>query len=620
MLRSTPVMMVAMMALAGCGAEYDLAVSGDDLGLPIDCDIEPIVPEETDLSTCQPEVGTFVPIVEWGAGNGASSRSVPAVADLDGDGLPEIIANFSTGLFLSKGELVILDGHGNELRRTNPGIGYASGPTVVDLDADGTPEILVVRALGSQMPLQDGSYSVAAYSPDLTLLWESATYDQTHFDYATGIAVSDMDHDGSPEIVAGRVILNSDGTEKGVGNGGHGSWGEMPNIMGGAPVTEASLPAIADLDLDGVEEVITGNTWYNPDGSTKWLGASQEDGMVAIANLDGDPEGEVIVSSFDGVRAVDTDGSIMWGPLTLTNANIVSPAAIADLSGDGMPNIVVAGGNQLVALHADGTEYWSAAVQDLSGATGASIFDFDGDGVPEVVYIDETDMLVFDGRTGTVKFLSDEHSSNTMMDYPVIADVDADGQAEIVVAHAGLTRALSVYGDMDMSWAPARRIWNQHAYSINNIEDDLTVPVTAVQAFTTHNTWHSAIDTRLLEGNLAEVTAEIVTTCDTDCEQGRYHVVGRLLNRGEADVPAGMWLSLYAVNGINVNLLGSAQTEDITPAQMSSAPIAFEVQATDVMDMTLIRLVADDDGSGFSALAECDENDNASELVGPFCN
>src|SRR5690606_16751416 len=117
-------------------------------------------------------------------------------------------------------------------------------------------------------------------------------------------------------------------------------------------------------------------------------------------------------------------------------ANILSVPAIDDLDGDGMPEIVVAGGSQVVVFHHDGQVFWTHdEVHDVSGATGASIFDFDADGNKEVVYIDEVAVYAFDGRNGNVLFRSDAHASNTLFDYPVIADVDADGSAEIVVAH-----------------------------------------------------------------------------------------------------------------------------------------------------------------------------------------
>ena len=52
----------------------------------------------------------------------------------------------------------------------------------------------------------------------------------------------------------------------------------------------------------------------------------------------------------------------------------------------------------------DGTELWRMPVIDASSRrTGSSVFDFEGDGVAEVVYADEETLWVFDGSTGSVE-------------------------------------------------------------------------------------------------------------------------------------------------------------------------------------------------------------------------
>ena len=64
-------------------------------------------------------------------------------------------------------------------------------------------------------------------------------------------------------------------------------------------------------------------------------------------------------------------------------------------------------------------------------STGSSVFDFDGDGRAEVVYGDECFTRVYDGITGKVLY-SRYRTSCTWYENPVIADVDADFNAEIV--------------------------------------------------------------------------------------------------------------------------------------------------------------------------------------------
>ena len=619
MLRSV----VLMVLVSGC-SEFGLGTTADDLGIPLDCDLEEIFPEEVaSIDTCADLPGGFVPIVEWGAGEGMSSRGVPAVADLDGDGLPEIIANFTAGILpgADPGEIYVFSGTGElQWNTTGARLAFASGLSVGDVDGDGHPDIFGVRALGIQFPTENYPYSIVRFDWQGNEIWESAQYVRDDFDYATGIVLSDMDHDGSVEIVAGRVILREDGSERGRGTMGRGSYGALPNLFDPSnPYSEATISAVADIDLDGIEEVITGNAIYSPDGDILWSDPSQSDGMIAIVNLDGDPEAERLVCSHNGVRAVDTDGTIIWGPFYPENSNIISPPAVADVNGDGLPEIFVAGGNQLVALRSDGVVLWTAPVIDESGASGASVFDFEGDGIMDVVYIDEQNMSVFDGQTGELKFFSTEHASDTMMDYPVIADFDADGQAEIIVVHANFSRAMSVYGDENGSWSPARRVWNQHAYSISNIADDLTIPVESEQSFTTHNTWHSATDTRYLSDSLKELSGEILDSCSVDCAQGRLYIVGRVVNHGADPVTEPIPVALYAVRGGIPSLVAQVQSEAPTAPGSTGTPFAFQVSTADIEGAESLRMVVDDDGSGLGVHFECNETDNVAELVGPFC-
>ena len=64
-------------------------------------------------------------------------------------------------------------------------------------------------------------------------------------------------------------------------------------------------------------------------------------------------------------------------------------------------------------------------------------------------------------------------SEITIMQYPIIADVDADGNAEIVSVGSDKLNILESSGP---SWAPARKVWNQYMYNVTNVNEDLTIP------------------------------------------------------------------------------------------------------------------------------------------------
>lgn len=622
----------SVLALAAGCSDYNLNGDKDSNPGGVDetegTDVEIIVttceldqPEPLQVGTtedCKFDIGGFEPVVAWTGGDGKSSRATVAVADLDGDDKPEIIANITAGILpgKNKGVITVYHGHTGKLAwEADAQLGYASALAVGDLDVDGVPEIVGVKEIKNST-IGKGEYAVVCYDNEGTLLWESEHFEGDDFDYATSPILADLDADGDPEIVAGRVILRSDGTTRGIGEWGRGSWGTIK--LGGATLDEAAVPAVADLDLDGQQEVIVGNAMYDADGNTLWHDPGQADGMIGIANLDNDDAGEFVVSSFNTVRAVDTDGTLLWGPKTIETANIVSPPAIADLDRDGRVDVVVAGGNVLRAYKWNGDVLWDVQVEDMSGASGASIFDFEGDGYVEVVYMDEIQVIAVDGETGAIKFWSDQHGSDTMMDYPVIADVDADGHAEVIVAHANWGNAFSVYEDAADSWAPARGLWNQHAYSIGNINDDLTIPTGAIQSFSMFNTWHSAVGSS--QGALKDdLMGEILQVCEADCGSEKAVVTGRLHNRSEQEMPAGISVALYArIDGHRV-LADRRMTTAATASGTAGELIEFVIESEMLMEADSLVLSVDDGGNGGGFIPECAENNNSVEMDGPFC-
>jgi uncharacterized protein (DUF2141 family) len=133
---------------------------------------------------------------------------------------------------------------------------------------------------------------------------------------------------------------------------------------------------------------------------------------------------------------------------------------------------------------------WSKEVfEETSGITGCTLFDFNGDGKTEIVYRDEDYLYILNGD-GTV---GDEIKcrSRTNIEYPIVADVDADGSTEICVVCTPDSyeptwpgrwldlddpAQVRIYESGGEPWVPARRVWNQHGYFNVNINDDLTVP------------------------------------------------------------------------------------------------------------------------------------------------
>ncbi len=131
---------------------------------------------------------------------------------------------------------------------------------------------------------------------------------------------------------------------------------------------------------------------------------------------------------------------------------------------------------------------WRQPSQDFSsGSTGSTLFDFNGDGQVEVVYRDEQILRIYDGLDGAI--LSQFNiSSGTILENPVVADVDMDGHAEIVVPGHGATPGVYVLEDPRDQWVEARMLWNQHTYHVTNISEDGTIPLEETRNW---NSWNN---------------------------------------------------------------------------------------------------------------------------------
>jgi hypothetical protein len=265
-----------------------------------------------------------------------------------------------------------------------------------------------------------------------------------------------------------------------------------------APVVSGnwSATAIADLDGDGDQEMVIGHAAYHHDGTQQYL-SGVAPGYPQIANLDADPQPEVLVTNVNGLALLNHDGGVVYQDLRPTGdpANWTTwlrPATIHDFDGDGVEEYAVSSANNYTVYESDASIVWQATVSDQSGIAAGTAFDFLGDGVAEAMYADEQYMFIFDGM-GSV-LLSTPRSSGTLSEYPVVADLDNDGSAEIVVvsnAYGMPSPTVQVIRDVMDRWIQARRIWNQHTYHVTNVREDGTIPQFEVPSWTALNTYRT---------------------------------------------------------------------------------------------------------------------------------
>ncbi len=594
--------------------QTDSDTSDSDTGEPLQCDIEPApgwMVEPNDACESEPQVGMFNPVIEWHKDlwsdipASRSSVTTPVVVQLTDDNMDGEVDNLDIPdiVFItydSAGVLRAISGDGltEIFSVTSPGLNRNQSLAAADIDGDGLVEIVTV-----------GNDKVArAFEHDGTAKWASQGLGNNVGTYDNAPAISDMNGDGNPEIVVGRAILDNQGNL--IGAGGHGIGVPQGNGNGSAAMSFA-----VDLNDDGLQEVVVGNALYAMDGSTVWSNG-QPDGYPAVADLHNDGIPEIIVVYNGRLRAqTANDGTLLWD--TAIPGGLGGPPTVADFDGDGLPEVGVAGRNNYSVFEGDGSVLWTQPTTDQSsGITGSSVYDFEGDGIADVVYADELDLWVFSGNDGTVKLKLTEHNSGTRVEYPVIVDVDGDDQVEIAFVsepYNGGYRGLTVVGDADQSWRPGRKIWNQHAYHITNVNDDGTVPAQADKNWLSYNNFRSG-DLSANDG-LSAPDVQLVTAdlCTNTCMGEDIATVWlHLGNTGAAPLTAGVTIEVYkTVMGMESLDATYPYNEIIEPGVFTDA---FSIDV-DTSNASALRLVA------VPGEEECIvDPDNEVVLMPPFCD
>ena len=496
-------------------------------------------------------------------------RSTPLVGDVDGDGDVEVVVPWSTlsaGLsnqslrpnqFLTK-NLNVINGKTGEQKYLIQTCDYSihgQSIAIADVNKDGKSEIFIVAIgprLSSSQQLYGGKYiycydgSKANNGPE-DYIWKS----EDTVDYSFIPYIADMNNDGVAELVVGGNIYNAitgnllvkgHMVDTGMGFGGphnvHGSWQQTKPAETGE---QYYMFAVADIDGDNQLEICAGNTVYKP-AINNSLGTSGNqfeilrqcesslpyddmyDGQTFVIDFDNDGDLDVCVlgrnnrsigSNFSG--DVNHVGLYVWEGQTsemigyfVCDPKVNSPSipSAGDIDGDGYPEVIfngwVFGQNYGAANNPDQMHVFKyekgytqddrckamnikepftrAQTQEFFESAGFTVFDFNQDTKAEIVFRGEKSLYILDGSTLTKLCDPVAVTSGTTAEYPVVADVDQDGHADIIVTEEynpsyGPGGCVSVFESATPgAWGPARRVWNQWPYNVVNINEDMTVP------------------------------------------------------------------------------------------------------------------------------------------------
>ncbi|MBI1290661.1 LruC domain-containing protein [bacterium] len=296
------------------------------------------------------------PILRWQFETGESVKSAPVIADLDGDGAGEVLA------LTSGGQLHVLHADGTPLTGSPVSVGEpvwndknilsAGAPVLADVDGDGRPEIFVVSPTGLEVhgltaslgalpgwprtltsPIIGGvaasrvagsnTFAIVGASLDGTLMsWDALGRVNPGFPVDLGAAVTVPIVCYRDEIADRDMIVatTTGGVVRLYGNNGAAEPG-WPQVVEGEIFAS---PVIGDLDGDAIQDVLvvtmTGQVMaWRADGTLiddfvyHVPGAVQSTPL--LADLDGDSRTEVYLATATGdLVSVEANSASPLGP------------------------------------------------------------------------------------------------------------------------------------------------------------------------------------------------------------------------------------------------------------------------------------------------------------------
>lgn len=576
-------------------------------------------------------------------------------------------------------------------------------PAIGDLDGDRIPDIVAHSTSGG----------LVAFKFDLAQnkfvdLWTSKTAAGAASNPVagtcqwTGPALADLDNDGKPEALLEGVVYDNTGKLIDASLGALGS-------------ANGQFPIVADVDKDGIPNLVTPLGLYAwntqmrrwdikvgyPDAvRTKANFAAIGDfGTASGTTLDRatrDGHAEVVVVTAGQVWILAHNGMRVFGPINLPGSTGGGPPTVGDFDNDGRPEFAAAGSNSYTVFDPDcvaGADpkycptkttngiLWTRTSQDMSSnITGSSLFDFEGNGTSEAIYADECFARIHDGGTGEVLF-SQSHSSCTWNENPVVADVQGNFRSKLIVpsntncpgimcpavdpvfkglrcmaatdcpnampcdngfcrctgdmqcntsasgggfvcrapamglpgagntcqaAFQGKRSGIRVFGDGLDRWVASRPLWNQHAYAVTNVNDDGTIPQTASMQRNWEamglNNFRQNVQGKLSPTSSPDLTSRAAGT--GTCDGGMVTLSTQVCNRGSAPVGDGTPVTFYE----GTLPLCTAFTKNALPPGICIVVSCASPTAGGSHEITVS---ADDDGKGTAgSTSECYEANN----------
>jgi hypothetical protein len=459
--------------------------------------------------------GTFQPAVSYGSG-GSGSRLSIAVADVNGDGKPDLLAANGCEYGIPDCNAAVLLGNGDgtfQPAQIYPSQAFYGTDSIaaVDVNGDGKVDLLISNSIAARAESY-GTVGVFLGKGDGTFA-PVQNYAINGGGFPAAVAAADVNGDGKPDLIVsnGNVAVL-------LGNGRGGFEGARNYSVD----LIDDLVAVADADVDGkvyaaaVYCVVSNCTGAarvllgNGNGTFRTLAPAYATGgsypaSIALSDVNGDGKPDLLVTNGyyngkeSGVGVLLGKGDGAFQPVqTYSSEGIdAGPIAVADVNGDGKPDVLVGNyydssgkysdGNVLVLLGTGDGTFQPSQTYD-SGGVGAlslALADVNEDGKLDLIVANDCFSLtvctnggvavLFGNGDGTFQPAVSYNSGGAGTFSVAVGDVNADGKLDLIVANqyapGYLTSNIAVLlgngdGTFQSAISTPTPIWGQWAATI----------------------------------------------------------------------------------------------------------------------------------------------------------